>query len=83
MIEIDRLALGRGRLGDQLVGRGLVELEARLEDRMQLVALDVGERRRRWSPTCTSSAAAAQAIVVLVERLLGACRRRISSDRNS
>ena len=41
MIEIDRLVLGLGRLGDQLVRRRLVEVELPLDDGVQLVALGV------------------------------------------
>ena len=43
MIEIDRLVLRLGRLGDQLVGRRLVEAELPLDDGVQLVALDIGD----------------------------------------
>ena len=39
MIEIDRLELGFGRFGDQLVGRLVTEREMLLDDTVQLVAL--------------------------------------------
>ena len=39
MIEVDRLVFGRGRLFDQLVGRGIVEREALLDHGVQLFAL--------------------------------------------
>ena len=42
MIEVDRLVLGERADIDQLLGRGLVEGETRLEQRMQLVALGRG-----------------------------------------
>src|SRR5262249_57108791 len=76
MIEIDRLVLGLGRLGHQLVRRRLVEAELLLDDGVQLLMLDVGnvavdgggvdeQRGRR------------QAIVVVLEadRMLAAFRR--------
>src|SRR5213080_2133206 len=42
VIEIHGLVLGRSRLGDQFIRRRLVELKLLLDDRMQLVALGVG-----------------------------------------
>src|SRR5262245_56431554 len=41
VVEVDRLVLGLGRLGDQLVGGRVVETEPPLDDGMQLVTLDV------------------------------------------
>ena len=39
MIEVDRLVLGGGGLGDQFVGRGIVESETLLDHGVELVAL--------------------------------------------
>src|SRR3989442_14736638 len=41
MIDIDRLLLGLGGLGHKLVGRRVIKLEATLDDRVQLAALDL------------------------------------------
>jgi hypothetical protein len=42
--EIDRLLLGFGGLGDQFVGRGIVQVKALLDQAMQFGALCVGDR---------------------------------------
>ena len=39
MIKVDRLVLGRGGLGDQLVGRDIVERETLFDHGVELVAL--------------------------------------------
>ena len=39
MIKVDGFVLGRGRLLDQLVGRGIVEIEALFDHGVKLVAL--------------------------------------------
>src|SRR4029453_17822841 len=41
-IEVDRLVLGLGGLGEQFVGGGVVETELPLDDGVQLVALRRG-----------------------------------------
>src|SRR5207248_2170294 len=66
VIEIHGLVLGRSRLGDQFIRRRLVELKLLLDDRMQLVALGVGnvavDRSRMNEQRCRS-----EAVVAVVE----------------
>ena len=69
MIKVDRLAVGRACRIDQLDGGRLVEIEALLEQGMQLAALDLrhvavdggdmDQQRRRGEP-----------IIVLLEMIL-------------
>ena len=42
MVEIDRLALGLGPLGQKFVSGRVVETEFPLDNGMQLVALEIG-----------------------------------------
>ena len=51
MIKVDGLVLGRGRLVDQLVGCRVVEIEAPLDDAVELVA-----SAPRHSPSMSASA---------------------------
>ncbi len=74
VIEVDRLVLGFGRLGDQNIGGGVVEVETPLDDGMKLVPLglrEVAVDRRGMN----EQRGGREPVVVLREVRWGACRR--------
>ena len=81
MKEVDRLAVVRGRLRDQRVGRGRIERELRLEKIVQLAPLGVSElavERRDMDEQRRGSAP----VIVLGELVLRLFVRRSARRRN-